>query len=102
MKIRDEVCMKSHHLGSAEGRHLNASMVMAVEVKAVERGQQPEIDTGDPNQHCVLETLGQVWVGCVPGAVPVLQKEKIKLRFYPPIYHLMDKCLRLSHQRSAE
>lgn len=76
MKICDEDCMKSHHLGTAEGRHLNASVVMAVEVKAVERGQQPQIDTGDPNQHCVLETLGQVWVGCVPGAVPVLKKRK--------------------------
>ncbi len=66
--------MKSHHLGGAEARHLNASVVMAVEVKAVERGQQPQIDTGDPHQYCVLETLGQVWVGCVPRTVPVLKK----------------------------
>lgn len=71
-----KVCVKSHHLGSAEARHLNASVVMAVEVKAVERGQQPQIDTGDPHQHRVLETLGQVWVGCVPRTVPVLQRRE--------------------------
>lgn len=48
-------------------------MVVAVEVKAVERGQQPQVDTGDPHQHRVLETLGQIWVGRVPRTVPVLQ-----------------------------
>lgn len=50
--------MMSHHLGRAEAGHLNVSAVMAVEMKTVERGQQPQIDTGDPHQHCVLETLG--------------------------------------------
>lgn len=64
--------MKPHHLGRAEAGHPDASTVMAVEVKAVEGGQQPQIDAGDPDQYCVLETLGQVWVGCVPCAVPVL------------------------------
>lgn len=73
--------MQSHHLGGAEAGHSNASAVMAVEVKAVERGQQPQIDTGDPHQYCVLETLGQVWVGCVPCTVPVLkQRESQKFR----------------------
>lgn len=65
--------MKSHHLGGTEAGHSNASAVMAVEVKAVEGGQQPEIDTWDPHQDCVLKTLSQVWVGCVPRTVPVLQ-----------------------------
>lgn len=51
---------------------------MAVEMKAVERGQQPQIDTGDPHQYCVLETLGQVRVGCVPRTVPVLQQRESK------------------------
>lgn len=66
--------MKSHRLGAAEAGHSNASGVMAVEVKAVERRQQPQINTRHPHQHCVLETLGQVWVGCVPCAIPVLQQ----------------------------
>lgn len=70
--------MKSHHLGGAEARHSNVSAVMAVEVKTVERGQQPQINTGDPHQYCVLETLGQVWVGCVPRTVPVLQQRESK------------------------
>ena len=73
--------MQSHHLGGAEAGHSNASAVMAVEVKAVEGGQQPQIDTGDPHQHCVLETLGQVWVSRVPRSVPVLkQRERQKFR----------------------
>lgn len=70
--------MKSHHLGAAEAGHLNASAVMAVEMKAVERGQQPQIDTGDPHQYGVLETLGQIRVGCVPRTVPVLQQRESK------------------------
>lgn len=68
--------VKSHHLRNAEAGHSNASGVMAVEVKAVEGHQQPQIDTGHPHQYCVLETLGQVWVGCVPRTVPVLQQQK--------------------------
>lgn len=73
--------MKSHHLGGAEAGHSNASAVVAVEEKAVEGGQQPKVDTGDPHQYCVLETLGQVWVGRVPRTVPVLQqRESRKLR----------------------
>lgn len=60
---------------------MNASTVMAVEVKAIERGQQPQIDTGNPHQHCVLEALGQVRVCCVPRTVPVLQqREKKKVK----------------------
>lgn len=56
-------------------------MVVAIEMKAVERCQQPQVDTGDPHQHCVLETLGQVRVRRVPSAIPVLQwKEKKILR----------------------
>lgn len=52
-------------------------MVVTVEVKAVEGGQQPQVDTGDPHQHSVLETLGQIRIGCVPRAIPVLrQREK--------------------------
>lgn len=70
--------VKSHHLGGAEAGHLNASAVMAVEVKTVERDKQPQVDTRDPHQHCVLETLGQVWVGCVPRTVPVLQHRERK------------------------
>lgn len=70
--------MKSHHLGGAEAGHLNSSVVMAVEMKAIERGQQPQIDTWNPHQYCVLETLGQVWVGCVPCTVPVLQPRENK------------------------
>lgn len=70
--------MKSHHFGCAEARHLNAPMVMAVEMKAVEWSQQPQIDTRDPHQHCVLETLGKVWIGSVPCTVPVLYKIKEK------------------------
>lgn len=62
----------SYHLGSAEAGHANAPTVMAVEVETVERGQQPQVDARDPHQHCVLETLRQVWVGRVPCAVPVL------------------------------
>lgn len=70
--------MKSHHFGSAEARHLNASTVMAVEMKAVEGSQQPQIDTRDPHQHRVLETLGKVWVGRVPRTVPVLNQSTKK------------------------
>lgn len=70
--------MKSHHFGCAEARHLNAPVVMAVEMKAVEWSQQPQIDTRDPHQHCVLETLGKVWIGGVPCTVPVLYKRKEK------------------------
>lgn len=78
--------MKSHHLGGAEAGHSNASAVMAVEMKAVEGGQQPQIDTGDPHEYCVLEALGQIRVGCVPRTVPVLQKgvrsQKFRSRQY--------------------
>lgn len=62
----------SHHLGTAEAGYLNSATVMAVEMEAVERCQQPQVDAGNPNQYCVLETLGQVWVGCIPRTVPVL------------------------------
>lgn len=74
-----KVSTKFHHFGGAEARHLNASMVAAVEMKAVEGSQQPQIDTRDPHQHCVLETLGEVWVGGVPCTVPVLHKRKEKI-----------------------
>lgn len=39
----------SHHFCGAKAGHVNASTVMAVEVKAIERGQQPQIDTGNPH-----------------------------------------------------
>lgn len=59
---------------------------MAVEMKAVEGGQQPQIDTGDPHEYGVLEALGQIRVGCVPRTVPVLQKgvrsQKFRSRLY--------------------
>ena len=45
---------------------------MAVEVQAVERGEEPEVHTGHPHQHRVLETVGEVRAGRVPRAVPVL------------------------------
>lgn len=70
--------MKSHHFGGAEAGHSYTSAVMAVEVKAVERGQQPQINTGDPHQYSVLETLCKVWVSCVPRTVPVLQQRDSK------------------------
>ena len=73
-----EVCVKSHHLKGAEAGHLNPSTVMAVEVEAVERGQKPQVDTGNPHQHRVLETLSQVRVGRVPRSIPVLQQTQCK------------------------
>ena len=61
-----------HHLGGAEAGDADASVAMAVEVQAVEGCQQPEVHTGHPHQHRVLETVGEVGTGRVPCAVPVL------------------------------
>lgn len=91
-------CVKSHHLGGAKAGHTDASMVMAVEVEAVKGGEQPEIDAGDPHEHCVLETLGQVRVGCVPRTVPVLQqrrKQEERLRESPEKTNMWVKLLKM-------
>lgn len=67
----------THHFCHAEAGHADPSGVMTVQVKTVERHQQPQVDAWYPHQHRVLETLGQVRVGCVPGPIPVLpDKEK--------------------------
>ena len=66
-----------HHLGGAQAGDADASVAMAVEVQAVEGGQQPEVHTGHPHQHRVLETVGEVGAGCVPRAVPVLGQRTI-------------------------
>lgn len=52
----------AHRLGTAEAGYRYASIVVEFEVQAVERGTNPEIETGEPHQYCVLETLGEVWM----------------------------------------
>lgn len=68
----------THRLGTAEAGYRYASIVVELEVQAVERGTNPEIETGEPHQYCVLETLGEVWMWCVPCDVPVLKKGNVK------------------------
>lgn len=47
----------THQLGTAEQREGQASSAMTVQVKTVERRAEPQVDTGRPYQHCVLETV---------------------------------------------
>lgn len=65
-------CGLAHQLCAAEDGDGYPPAVMAVEMEAVEGGAHPKVQTRDPNQHCVLEALGQVRVRRVPCCVPVL------------------------------
>lgn len=44
-----------------------------LQVEQVKRRTGPQVNTGEPYQYSVLETLGQVWSGGVPSEVPVLK-----------------------------
>lgn len=72
---RMQSILMTHRLGTAEAGYRYASIVIEFEVQAVERGTDPEIETGEPHQYCVLETLGEVWMWCVPCDVPVLKMQ---------------------------
>ena len=46
-----------------------------LQVQQVQRRTGPQVEAGEPDQYSVLETLGQVRSGGVPGQVPVLKPE---------------------------
>ena len=64
----------THGFGFVEAGHADVSLVMAVEVNEVSWGTQPEVKARHPYQYSILEALGQVWVGRIPRAIPVLSK----------------------------
>ena len=64
----------THSFGFVEAAHADVSLVMPVEVNEVAWGTQPEVKARQPYQYTVLEALGQVWVGRIPRAIPVLSK----------------------------
>ena len=66
---------QTHRLGAAEAGDGDVSMVVESEVEEVEGCAKPEVETGEPHQHCVLEALGQVGVMSEPGQVPVLKNK---------------------------
>lgn len=64
----------SYCFAAAEfGQWNNTSVWAEQQVEQVKRTTGPQVNTGEPHQYSVLETLGQVRSGGVPGQVPVLK-----------------------------
>lgn len=53
-------------------------MVVAAKVDEVDGGTYPKVEAWQPHQDSVLEALGEVWVFCVPCAVPILVEARRK------------------------
>lgn len=63
---------KTHSFDFVKVIHADVAMAMVAEVDEVHGGTQPEVKAGQPHQQGVLEALGEVWVGSVPCAIPIL------------------------------
>lgn len=55
---------------------MDVTPVMRTKIQKVRWEADPQVNTRDPDQDCVLKALGEVRIFCVPCQIPILEGGK--------------------------
>lgn len=67
---------------------------MRTKIQKVRWEADPQVNTRDPDQDCVLKALGEVWIFCVPCQIPILEgggKNPVKKKQIKELQYLKKK-----------